>query len=196
MVVYLKHLINLSNTLYETRLHIGGKPMEKSRISFARQVARKVLKDCGIQKPPVDIQQILSKLGYTYLEVPTFSDEVDALFLEKNGEQYATVNANHHPHRKRFSLAHELGHIRMGHALEYYDDFFSLDEPPTKKRHSEKEKFFEVEANAFAGELLVPLELLKVEFKSTQDIDDLAKIFFVSTHVISIAIMNHQRSLY
>ena len=170
--------------------------MEKPRIGFARTVARKILKDCGIQKPPVDIRQIVSELGYTYIEVPTFPRNVGALFLEQNGEQYAAVNANHHSQQKRFSVAHEVGHIQMGHTLEYCDEPPSLDNPPTGKRHSEKERTFEREANIFAGELLVPLEMLKVEFKRRQDIDALAEIFFVSAQVISIAIMDHQRSLY
>lgn len=170
--------------------------MERPRKGFARQLARKLLKDCGIQKPPVNIKQIVSQLGYIYIEVPNFPDEVDALFLEQNDEQYAAVNANHHPHRRRFSLAHELGHVQMGHTLEYYDEPSSLDNPPTEKRHSERERHLETEASAFAGELLVPLEMLKVEFKRTKDIDALAEIFFVSPHVISIATMDHQRSLY
>ncbi len=170
--------------------------MEKARVGFARQLARKILRECDIDTPPVDIREIISNLGYIYLEVPDFPDEVDALFIEQNGEQYATVNANHHPHRKRFSLAHELGHSRMGHTIDYYDEPCSLDNPPTGKRHSEGEKLFESEANAFAGELLVPLEMLKVEFKKIRDIDELSGIFFVSPDVISIAIINHQRSLY
>lgn len=170
--------------------------MERPRIGFARTVARKILKDCGIQKPPVDTQQVVSKLGYTYIEVPTFPDNVGAVFLEHDGEQYAAVNANHRSQQKRFSVAHEIGHIQMGHNREYCDEPPSLDNPSTGKEHSEREKAYEREANAFAGELLVPLEMLKVEFRKTQDIDALAEIFFVSTYVISIAIMDHQRSLY
>jgi Zn-dependent peptidase ImmA (M78 family) len=159
--------------------------MERPRIGFARQVARGILKHCGIQKPPVDIQQIVSKLGYTYIEVPTFPDNVGAVFLEHDGEQYAAVNANHGSQQKRFSVAHEIGHIRMGHNSEYHDEPSSLDNPPTGETHSERERAFEREANAFAAELLVPLEMLKVEFKKTQDIDALAEVFFVSTHVIT-----------
>jgi len=114
--------------------------VDKPRIGFARQLARKILKDCSIIQPPVNLQNIVSKLGYIYIEVPNFPDRVDALFIEKDREKYIAVNADHHPHRKRFSTAHELGHIQMGHTLEYYDEPISMENPITEKIHSEKEK--------------------------------------------------------
>jgi Zn-dependent peptidase ImmA (M78 family) len=170
--------------------------MDKPRIEFARQLARKILKNCGIIQPPVNLQSIVSKLGYIYIEVPNFPDRVDALFIEKDREKYIAVNADHHPHRKRFSVAHELGHIQMGHALEYYDEPIYLENPITDKTHSEKEKNLEKEANAFASELLIPLEILKVEFRKMHDIDELSKVFFVSSQAMSVAIMNHQKLLF
>ena len=35
--------------------------MEKARIGYARQMARKILKDCQITEPPVDLKVVLEK---------------------------------------------------------------------------------------------------------------------------------------
>jgi Zn-dependent peptidase ImmA (M78 family) len=172
--------------------------MEKPRYGFARQMARKVLKDCGCTRLPVELAPILSKKGYEYIELDTLLDRVDAIFLRNkdDGKTYAAVNSNHHVHRQRFSLAHEFGHILMNHDLNYYRPYITIDDPPTEKTHTDAEANFEKEANAFAGELLVPLDMLKIEFRKTSDIKQLAKSFWVSQQVASIAVSNHMSSLF
>jgi hypothetical protein len=46
--------------------------MEKPRYAYARQMAKKVLKDCRIKEPPVDLEKILGEKGYNYIEVDHF----------------------------------------------------------------------------------------------------------------------------
>lgn len=172
--------------------------MDKPRYAYARQLARKILNDCRAFAPPVDLKLILAQKGFEYIEVDTFLDNVDALFLrdESDGKIYAAVNANHHVHRKRFSLAHEFGHILMNHDLNYYRSYITIDDPPTEKTHTDAESAFEKEANVFAGELLVPLDMLKKEFTKDTDIPRLSKIFRVSPQVASIAVSYHMSSLF
>ena len=88
--------------------------MDKPRYGFARQMARKVLKECCCTSLPVDLAPILKKKGFEYIEVDSFLDDVDALFLrdEDDGKTYAAVNANHHVHRQGLSsafIAEEVG---------------------------------------------------------------------------------------
>jgi Zn-dependent peptidase ImmA (M78 family) len=52
----------------------------------------------------------------------------------------------------------------------------------------------EAEADFFAGELLVPLELLKAE--SNKQIPHLSKVFAVSEQVVSIAVSRHMNALF
>lgn len=170
--------------------------MTKPRYGYARQMARKVLKDCGITKPPVDVQYLLEKRGYEYLEVDTFPKKVDALFIETDGACYCAVNSCHHLHRKRFSVAHEFGHILLKHNVGYYDSNISIDNPPEVQSHTSSEEAFEKEANAFAGELLIPLDMLKKEFGKTPEIDVLSRTFLVSHAAMAVAISKHMRSLY
>lgn len=170
--------------------------MERARTGYTREMARKILRECGITTPPVDLKIILAKKGYTYLEVNTFLDNIDAIFLNKDDQIYAAVNARHHIHRQRFSLAHELGHILLVHDIDYYKHNITLDNPPISKTHNTVETYFEKEANTFAGELLVPLDMLKKEFRKTNDINNLSKVFLVSKEVVSVAISNHMTSLF
>lgn len=74
------------------------------------------------------------------------------------------------PQRIRYTLAHELGHIMLGH---FNDDTSML----SRKGFSELEyKHLEAEANAFASELLSPNELIPPEW----DKDRISLIFDIS----------------
>jgi Zn-dependent peptidase ImmA (M78 family) len=67
----------------------------------------------------------------------------------RNGERTLLwVNAGHTHTRQRFTLAHELGHLRCGHDDTPVETFTTLGGKSTDSR--------EVQANAFAAELLAP----------------------------------------
>lgn len=169
--------------------------MPQVRNHFVRQMARKILAENKIKAPPVDLLLILSAHGIGYEEVEDFPDTVDALFIEDGGRVYAALNARQHLHRRRFSLAHELGHYFL-HRSGMPEDPVTIDNPPG----GEDEIGFptkspaEAEADLFAGELLVPFEMLKAHV--SKGIPELAKLFMVSDQVISIAISRHMKALY
>ena len=169
--------------------------MSQVRNQFVRQMARKVLADSKIKAPPVDLLRILTAHGIGYEEVDDFPDTVDALFIEDGAKVYAAVNARQHLHRQRFSLAHELGHYFL-HRDGMPEDAVTIDSPPTGEDEigAPTKSPAEIEADLFAGELLVPLEMLKAHV--SKGIPELSKIFVVSEQVISIAISRHMRALY
>jgi Zn-dependent peptidase ImmA (M78 family) len=111
------------------------------RVGFCRDIARKILKEMNIKSPPVDIRKILETKGYTYFEVDTFADGLEALLIEQDGEKYAAVNKNHHETKKRFSLAHEFGHKELNHNLSYYRETPTIDNPPTSLYNSHKSAY-------------------------------------------------------
>lgn len=165
------------------------------RTAHVKAMAQKVLKDCGVAAPPVDIKKIVELKGYAYMEVDTFPDEVSALFIAKDGKNYALVNSRHHPHRRRFSLAHELGHILLSHDVEDLEEVPSIDAPPESMKHCASGDPREKEANIFASALLMPVEILKKEYAKGADIEKLAKIFDVSQQAMTIAVMNNLPAL-
>ena len=160
-------------------------------------MARKYIEKYHYKSPPIDIYYILQREGYEILEVDTFSDGLDAMLVEDGGQKYAAVNKNQPEVRRRFSLAHEMGHKVLNHNLTYYREIPSIDNPPERSYFSHKsaQRDLENEANEYAGELLVPLKLLKSEFYMDNDIARLAKRFNVSREVLTIRYQNHIRSL-
>jgi len=167
--------------------------MAQVRAQFVRKMARKVLADSQVKEPPVDLLRILKAQGIQYEEVEDFPDSVDALIIEDGDNIYAAVNARQHLHRRRFSLAHELGHYFL-HCDGWTDDPISIDNPPAEETGVEAKGPAEIEADLFAGELLVPLEMLRAHIN--EGIPAISKVFVVSEQVVSIAISRHLRQLF
>lgn len=167
--------------------------MSQVRSQFVRKIAARVLKESNITAPPVNLQLILQAHGIQYQDVSDFPDSVDALIIEDGATIYAAVNAGQHPHRQRFSLAHELGHYFL-HREIGFSDSVTIDNPPSEESETATKDPAETEADLFAGELLVPLVFLKLH--AGKDIPELAKVFVVSQQVISIAISRHMKALF
>lgn len=87
------------------------------------------------------------------------------------------VNGTDAAVRQRFTLAHELGHVRCAHdAGTPVETFETLGGKSTDSR--------EVQANAFAAELLAPAEAVRSSIASEPSLDDvvmLAARFGIST---------------
>lgn len=77
--------------------------------------------------------------------------------VRRDGERALIfVNGAHHPVRRRFTLAHEFGHIRCGHDADTIVDTVTMVTGGDTSS-------VEVQANAFAAEFLVPAAALKGE---------------------------------
>jgi len=117
-----------------------------------------VLKDCGIKRPPVPVEDIPSFYNIEVCQLRGSSDIFGAI-LRSNGKVLIAINPAQHPNRRRFTLAHELGHYFCHpHAAEHVDRDFRIS-----WRNSESStgiNWKEVEANKFAAALLMPEECL------------------------------------
>ncbi len=71
-----------------------------------------------------------------------------------------SVNANHSINRQRFTTAHELGHFFL-HRMYIGDGL--VDDPLYRSTLSNQQ---ETEANVFAGEILMPEEAIRKEWKA------------------------------
>lgn len=165
------------------------------RTGFVRKYARELVKRTGITEPPVDLRLIIEQAGLGYEEVDYFPDDVDALIVQLGDRTTAAVNQNQSVTRRRFSLAHELCHHLLHADRSIFDDRVTIDSPPTDVDYAGSKDPMEAEADIFAGELLVPLPLLKRHFRSGLTAADVARAFAVSEHVASIAVITHFKSL-
>jgi Zn-dependent peptidase ImmA (M78 family) len=163
-------------------------------VARARQAARQIAKQRA-DELPVNVRAIAEELGVTVADVD-LSDDVSAVLVTKDKQAIIGVNMAHHPNRQRFSIAHEIGHLLL-HAqsagtqtfIESTNVFFR------DGRSSDGSELREIEANAFAAELLMPEHILRNELRSHRpDLFDeeamkpLALKFGVSVQALNIRI--------
>lgn len=112
--------------------------------------ARQLLNDCGIENTAeIDIKDLIVLKDGIVKEIPL--GNCDGRMVMKKGKSIVSLNSNiEFPKKKRFVLAHELGHIILhgGNEATFSDDYETLE---TYKKGPQ-----EVEANQFASELLMP----------------------------------------
>jgi len=127
--------------------------------------AQEVLAELDVMRCPVAVDYIAQKKGITVRFMPLEEGLSGMIFAKHTA--IIIVNSLHHPNRQRFTLAHELGHFEL-HMKEigaevHVDKKFLAFARDAKSSLGLDRK--EVEANRFAGELLVPQQLLIQELR-------------------------------
>jgi hypothetical protein len=147
------------------------------RRGYIRQVAKQLRRAGHIKEPPVDLPVIVAACGLKYREVDYFPEEVDALIVCSDAGNVAVVNSRQSEARRRFSLAHEIGHYMLHRNGSEIGDTPTIDSPPADDDESFSSSAAEREANLFARELLVPIEFLKAFFCPGMEAGDIASRF-------------------
>lgn len=102
---------------------------------------------------------------------------------EPNRPFVCVYNADEHQNRRRFTMAHELGHVMLGHVKPGV-------EPRRDMTFNAYGDPIEIAANAYAAELLMPENMVRKYVDSGADIKRLASIFGVSTSAITNRLKN------
>lgn len=154
----------------------------------AREAARTVLRDFGVKAVPVPVERII-KSRNIILQYAPLEESLSGMAYIKDGVGIIGINALHHPNRQRFSAAHELGHHEL-HAPEIEKAIHVDKEFRVLLRDnisSQGVDPLEIEANAFASELLMPSEFLVsaldaggLDIEDDAGIEALARKFRVS----------------
>lgn len=119
---------------------------------------------------PVDLNALAEKAGIR-IKYGDFDEEMSGFAYQKAGLKYIGVNESESRVRQRFTIAHEFGHIFL-----HRQDPLSYD-PSVELIHFRDEHsaagtdIKEVQANAFAAELLMPAEAVKKEIQDMKGID-------------------------
>jgi Zn-dependent peptidase ImmA (M78 family) len=161
--------------------------------STAEQKAQELLVEMRAQVP-IDVSATAEFLGLSIVE-EDLEDSVSGMLVVKDGHGVIGVNEHHHPNRRRFSVAHEIGH----YLLHRKGASVFVDSTPVFFRDqisSEGTKQQEIEANAFAAELLIPAASLRerLDGQPVDPYDDvavqrLAKMFDVSAQALTIKLV-------
>lgn len=145
---------------------------------YIEDVATKAIQSVDCKHPPVPLEQVVEKMGLKIVEFDFHNDISAVLKPEHN---VIGVNKKHHSVRRRFSVAHELGHFLLGHKIgqEIIDEEFNKPFP------------IEKEANAFASALLMPASWMKDSVaKKGLDLEELAKTYDVSKQALTIRLLS------
>ncbi len=158
----------------------------KANKDKARREAQALLERHAIKGVPVPVERIARVLGIR-LEYAPLDDELSGLAHIRDDVTIIGVNALHAPNRQRFTLAHELGHVRLHHRQlrrAVHVDRGSLRRDALAAKGADP---IEIEANAFAAELLMPrhflisaLERRPIDLEDDKSVSSLAKSFRVS----------------
>src|ERR1041385_5541085 len=128
---------------------------------LAKGGAARILRELHIVEPPIDIEDVIAGRGLTIkkAEVPgnlsgRLYPDLSEVFI--NTMSRAVV-------RQRFTMGHELGHWELGHHKRGIAlvDFVGFDGPYGDPERSEPTDPVEVEANAFAAEILMPSQWIR-----------------------------------
>ncbi|MFD7817615.1 ImmA/IrrE family metallo-endopeptidase [Streptomyces sp. NPDC059785] len=156
--------------------------------------ARALLGEFQIRTPPVDPFALAERLGVVV--VPQRLDgDVSGMLLRKDGSCVIGVNQDHAPLRRRFTVAHELGHLRLheGRPLILDTDVRVNYRNTVSSMATDRE---EIDANRFAAALLAPEPMVRqaaqhVAFETVQDlVKALAGQFQLSETAMTYRLMN------
>lgn len=136
-----------------------------------------LLSEAWDKKIPIDPVKIAKMYGIP-VYIMDFDDKETSGVLEwHNDAPRILVNRNDSLPRKRFTVAHELGHLFRGH-LQSDEDHQIIDDQRIFRSGSWDKR--EQQANTFAANLLMPSEALKAMVLQGYKFVELAKKFGVS----------------
>lgn len=162
-----------------------------------------LLENFGIVNPPVPVEKIIRELGVKITFEPfQGSDDISGILYRDAQKAVIGINSEHPITRQRFSMAHELGHFILHRKQLFVDKMVRVNFRDPKSSLAIDSD--EIQANAFAAELLMPNEFVKNEIRSLvlsnrynrrtylkeELIDELAHAFDVSRQAMEYRLNN------
>lgn len=167
-----------------------------ARTRTAESAARQLLTGLGIAALPVPVEAIAAHLGARIVHEPLDST-ISGLLLREGGTNLIAVNSEHHPRRRRFTIAHELGHLELHKGDYIVDSTVRVNRRDTLSSMATDAE--EIEANAYAAALLMPGDLVRQTLGQLRDsqisnpsrvVDTLAEQFGVSSEAMGYRLIN------
>lgn len=151
-----------------------------------KETAQRILDIYWDRNIPVDIDDIARRMGVEVHYLPKLAggDDISGRFDIVNGMPTCYIRDTDIEQRQRFTLAHELGHFALNHGGGFRDNSVSFNIYNYDQR--------EVDANAFAAELLMPkmaidyvIDKMKISLLS-----EFAQLFKVSVPAMRYRLKN------
>jgi Zn-dependent peptidase ImmA (M78 family) len=167
-----------------------------------RESVETLLHKFNITEAPVPVERVVKSLGIE-IKLDKVDDDLSGFLVrERKGQRRSVIGANksHHPHRQRFTIAHELGHFLLheGEAvhLDEYRRAFTINLRDAQSAKGEDND--EREANLFAAEFLMPAKFLINDLRGrnldllgdSEFLVKLAKKYKVSVQALTFRLAN------
>ena len=164
--------------------------LSELRQQECRRAAHDLLVKLMVNAPSeIDLEALAYKAGGLTIEVGGLDTAEGRLVAAPGKGGCIRVKAGQHPHRQRFTIAHEIGHFVL-HPLVRHDRQHSVRDFSIWHDASE-----EAEANLFAAELLMPEFLFKPRTRGCSPsltlLDGLAEEFQTSLMATAFQYVNY-----
>jgi Zn-dependent peptidase ImmA (M78 family) len=159
-----------------------------------RDAVQSLLNSQEIRRPPINVHAIAEFLDVTVVET-AMSQDVSGMLVRDDQDLTIGLNRAHPQARKRFTLAHEIGHLTLHRGRPLIVDAavrINLRDR-TSATATDRE---EIEANQFAAELLMPVRMMMeavADAKATTPDElqrELARRFRVSEEAMGYRLVN------
>ena len=144
-----------------------------------------LLGDAGETEPPVDVISTARGCGSRVIGWRTMDDSLAGLLVELEDGPLIAFNSTHPFERQRFTIAHELGHLLLGHLDTFHVDLTTQE---SEGEHPGYDSAHEKAANSFAANLLMPEPWVR-ELASPVELAEAAQRFQVSTLALGYRLM-------
>jgi Zn-dependent peptidase ImmA (M78 family) len=178
----------------------------KIRRKHIRSLVERLLTNHDIPSAPVRVEDLAKTLGADIRYTPA-KESLSGFLLRDNGIGQAIIGVNntHHEHRRRFTIAHELGHLLLHTGRDIYVNGCAESGLKVSLRDENSSAGTDVEekeANLFAAELLMPTRFLHDDLKTYGTFDfleedtldgvlgSLAEKYIVSKQALAYRLVN------
>ncbi len=148
-----------------------------ARVAHCERLAAKLHKDLGLAVP-VDVDAAAARLTLRLVVKRRMRDEALLAPIEK----IIYVNGKAPLNRRRFSVAHEIGHYVLDHERERLDRY--------EEETLSGSKVWEAEANYFASAFLIPKADILASRAAGLDFEAMLSKYVVSREVLTIRLTN------
>lgn len=162
----------------------------RPRYSRIDRLAKELLTNADEIEPPIDVHKIAQSNGAS-IRYERFDPDVSGVLVRDKGGNVIGVQKSQSKARQRFTIAHELGHLLLHDGkVVHVDRAFRVNW--RRDQEAEPHDVEEIEANAFAANLLMPGEMIEkvlgsrsLDLEDATEIERLARVFEVSTQAMN-----------
>lgn len=139
----------------------------------------------NLLKTPVKVESLAENLGIS-VKYENLDDNISGFLVKKEGKNIIGVNDTHHVVRKRFTIAHEIGHYILHVQTPVFVDYYK-GSMLYRSNNKSKDYIKEKEANSFAAGLLMPKSLVDKELSNLSESLDYEDKIYELKHIFQVS---------